>query len=48
MKGQNVVRGLAVLVCLLMLSASSVLAQDFCKGDFLYDGDVDADDVSTT
>ncbi len=23
------------------------MAQDFCKGDFTYDGDVDADDVTT-
>ena len=29
-----------------MLSAPSVQAQDFCKGDFDYDGNVDADDVT--
>jgi hypothetical protein len=30
-----------------LLSAPTVLAQDFCKGDFTYDGDVDANDVTT-
>jgi hypothetical protein len=28
-------------------TTSSITAQDFCKGDFNYDGDCDADDVST-
>jgi len=30
-----------------LLSAPTVLAQSFCKGDFTYDGDVDANDVTT-
>jgi len=29
-----------------LMSASTALAQDFCKGDFDYDGDVDAVDVA--
>ena len=33
------------IAVILLLSSSIVLAQDFCKGDFDYDGDVDADDV---
>ena len=34
-----------LVVSLFVMSVSSVIAQDFCKGDFEYDGDVDADDV---
>jgi hypothetical protein len=30
-----------------LLSAPNVFAQNFCKGDFTYDGDVDANDVTT-
>ena len=36
-----------ILACLCLLLASTVTAQNFCKGDFAYDADVDADDVST-
>ena len=35
-----------LLLMVLLLSASIAQAQDFCKGDFEYDGDVDADDVT--
>jgi hypothetical protein len=45
MKGKLLFKGLVVVICLLLLSASRVMAQDFCKGDFDYDGDVDADDI---
>ena len=37
---------LVVLVGLFFLSAPSVMAQDFCKGDFDYDGDVMQGDIS--
>ena len=36
---------LILIAMLILLSSSIALAQDFCKGDFDYDGDVDADDV---
>ena len=36
-----------ILIAIVVLMSSSVaLAQDFCKGDFDYDADVDADDVT--
>jgi hypothetical protein len=37
---------LAVVITFLM-SAPTVLAQDFCKGDHDYDGDCDSDDVTS-
>jgi len=37
---------IAILVVMLLVSAPAVIAQDFCKGDFDYDGDVDAPDVT--
>jgi hypothetical protein len=47
MKGKDLVKGLAMLVCLLMLSVPNVVAQgEQCKGDFDCDLDVDADDVT--
>jgi len=36
----------AILSVLFMLSAPTVLAQDFCKGDFNYSGSVGAEDVT--
>ena len=39
------VGALVVVAGLFMLSASTLLAQDFCKGLADYDSDVDADDV---
>jgi len=37
-----------ILIAMVVLMSSSIaFAQDFCKGDFTYDGDVDADDVAT-
>ena len=36
-----------ILIALVILLLSSfALAQDFCKGDFTYDGDVDAFDIA--
>ena len=35
-----------VLLIFLLLSAPIALAQNFCKGDFNYDGNVDANDVT--
>jgi len=46
MIGKALAKGLVLMVCLTMLSAPRVMAQDFCQGDFTYDGDVDADDVT--
>ena len=46
MKGKLLLKGLVLLACLMMLSAPTVLAQIFCQGDFNYDGNVDAADVS--
>ena len=37
---------LALITFLFLLSPFTVLAQDYCEGDFTYDGDVDADDVT--
>ena len=35
-----------ILIAMVVLMSSSItMAQEFCKGDFDYDGDVDADDV---
>jgi len=34
------------LAVIILLSSSIAFAQDFCKGDFDYDGDVDSDDVT--
>ena len=37
-----------ILIAMVVLMSSSIaFAQDFCKGDFTYDGDVDANDVTT-
>ena len=36
---------LAIVLGLFILSAPNVLAQEPCKGDFNYDGNVDANDV---
>ena len=41
------IKRLISIAVILLLSSSIVFAQDFCKGDFDYDGDVDADDVTT-
>jgi len=38
---------LVAVTVLFLLSSSTVLAQDFCKGDFDYNGAVDAEDVTT-
>ena len=38
-------KGLVLSVSLFMLSASTALSQDFCEGDFDYDGDVDGMDA---
>ena len=38
---------LIVVAGMFMLSASTVQAQDFCNGDFNYDRNCDADDVTT-
>ena len=46
MKGKVLVQGLVLLTSLMMLSATHVLAQDFCQGDFNYNGSVAADDVT--
>jgi len=45
MKCKILLKGLALLVCLFMLSASNVMAQDYCVADFDYSGGVDAGDV---
>lgn len=37
---------LIVTAMVVLVSSSIALAQDFCNGDFNYDGDVDADDVT--
>ena len=37
---------LALLGCLLLLSSTTVLAQDFCQGNFDYDDDVDGTDAA--
>ena len=36
-----VLKGLVLFACLFLLSTSTALSQDFCNGDFDYDGDVD-------
>jgi len=36
---------LVLITMVVLLSSSIAFAQDFCKGDFNYDGNVDADDV---
>ena len=41
------IKRLLLIAMVVLLSSSIVLAQDFCKGDFTYDGDVDANDVTT-
>ena len=46
MKGKVLVQGMVLLTCVMMLSATNVLAQDFCQGDFNYNGSVAADDVT--
>ena len=46
MKGKVLVQGLVLLTSLMMLSATHVLAQDFCQGDFNYNGSVAAEDVT--
>ena len=38
---------LVLITVLFLLTSSTVLAQDFCQGDFNYDGNVDAADVTT-
>ena len=38
---------LILIAMVVLLSSSIAMAQDFCKGDFECDGDVDADDVTT-
>ena len=53
MKTRKVLKGLAVIVCLMMLSGPSVMAACYpdnnntsCQGNSDYDCDVDADDVT--
>ena len=41
----KLVKGLVVVVCLLMLSVPSVMAQEPCEADFNCDQNVDAADV---
>ena len=41
------IRLILVAVFTFLLSASNIKAQDFCQGDFNYDGSVDAGDIST-
>jgi hypothetical protein len=38
---------LILIAMVVLLSSSIAMAQDYCEGDFDYDGDCDADDVST-
>jgi hypothetical protein len=38
---------LILIAMVVLFSASISVAQTFCKGDFTYDGDVDANDVTT-
>ena len=45
MKGNILVKGLALVVCLLMLSVANVMAQP-CEGNFDCDQDVDGTDAS--
>jgi len=40
-------KALAIMICLLLLSAPRIIAQDFCKDDFNYTGSVAAEDVET-
>jgi hypothetical protein len=45
-KGGREMKQLVLITMVLLLSSSTALAQDFCKGDFIYDGDVDGEDVT--
>jgi hypothetical protein len=38
---------LILMAMVFLMSSSMALAQNFCQGDFTYDGDVDANDVTT-
>ena len=40
-----VLKELVLLSCLFLLSSSTAFSQDFCEGDFDYDGDVDGIDA---
>ena len=44
---KTILKALAVLACMLMLSVSNVFADGICQGNFDYDDDVDAVDVTT-
>ena len=47
MKRNTLLKGLALVFCLLMLSVANVIAQiDYCEGNFDYDQDVDGSDAS--
>ena len=43
---KKIVKASVLLACLFMLSVPTVLAQDFCNGNFDFDGDVDFVDFS--
>ena len=47
MRGNVLVQGLVLFSCLIILAAPNILAQDFCQGDFNYNGAVAAEDVTT-
>jgi len=46
MKGKTLVKGLVLTACLFFISLSTSLAQEPCEGNFDYDQDVDAADVT--
>jgi hypothetical protein len=43
---EDKMKRLLSLAVIVLLSSSIAFAQDFCKGDFDYDGAVDSDDVT--
>jgi hypothetical protein len=44
---ENTMKNLISIAVILLLSSSTVLAQDFCNGDHDFDGDCDSDDVTS-
>ena len=46
-EGTQKMKRLILIAMVVLLSTSTVLAQDFCKSDFDYNGMVDANDVIT-
>lgn len=46
MKNVILLTWLTLLSFIVLFPSSNIIAQDFCKGDFNYDGNVDATDVS--